>query len=31
VIASIIELVLALICLGIAGHIVIQLLDKQRD
>jgi hypothetical protein len=31
VIASIVELVLALGCIFIAGHIVIRLLDAQRD
>lgn len=30
-IASVVELVLALICIGFAGHIVIRLLDAQRE
>jgi hypothetical protein len=30
-IASIVELVLALVSLGIAGHIVIRLIDAQRE
>ena len=30
-IASAVELVLALVCIGIAGHIVIRLLDVQRE
>ena len=29
-IASVVELLLALICLGTAGRIIIQLLDRQR-
>ena len=29
-VVSIVELVLALICLGIAGHLIIRLWDNQR-
>lgn len=29
--ASVIELLLALICLATAGHLIIRLLDAQRD